>query len=191
MVRYRRTAGGWVVAGALPLSEWHTFNAVVGSAAGALTGLMFVATALMHGQRLPSMAIRLRSSFASPTIVHFTVVLAFAGILSMPRLPRATTGLILTISGGALVLYAIWVILNARRYREIYEPDLEDQFWHFTLPLLAYASIFAGGISYWLSMNGGMYAVAGGMVALLVIGIHNAWDSVTWQVFRRSQELSE
>ena len=173
-----------MVARALPLSEWHTFNAVLGSAAGALTGLMFVVTALMAGRRLPEGAERLRRSFATPTIVHFSVVLALAGILSMPRIGRNALGAILSVGAGLLSVYAIWVIVNARRFRGTYAPDLEDLAWHFVLPMVTYLTMLGAGIFYWSSHDDAIYAVAGGMVILLIIGIHNAWDSAVFQVFR-------
>jgi hypothetical protein len=166
----------------LALANWSNFYTIVGSSAGALTGLMFVAIALSQRVWSPDAA-RIMRMFATPTIVHFTVVLSLAGVQSFPGLNRTSLGITLLATATPLVVYVFWLFRKARE-QDIYQPDFEDWVWHFVFPGLAYLSILSGGALSWSSPNAGHYVVSGGMVALLIVGIHNAWDSAVWTVTR-------
>lgn len=159
------------------VSGWTNFYVIVSTAAGALTGLMFVVIALRREalSNAPRHGLR---SFATPTILHFSSVLGLAALLSMPRLARATVGWILVVVGGGLLGYMNFVIFNARRFD--YASDLEDTIFHFTLPPLAHAAIIVAGVLVWSRHPGGLYLVAAGLLTLLFVGIHNAWDSAVW-----------
>ena len=52
------------------------------------------------------------------------------------------------------------------------------------LPGVAYASTFIAVAAGWNSPNVSLYFVGGAMVALLLVGIHNAWDSAVFQLSR-------
>src|SRR5438067_13895476 len=66
------------------LNEWENFYVILGSSAGALIGLQFVAITLIadlparKGQEMAGAA------FATPTSIHFSVVLVLATVLSAP-----------------------------------------------------------------------------------------------------------
>src|SRR5262249_60657251 len=64
---------------ALPvLARWESFYVIVGSSAGALTGLQFVVIALgVETKAIKGPAIR---AFATPTIVHFCAILLMSAI---------------------------------------------------------------------------------------------------------------
>jgi hypothetical protein len=65
------------------LSAWESFYIIVGSSAGALTGLQFVMIALIaDSQRRSSLAEI--NAFGTPTVVHFCSALGVAAILSAP-----------------------------------------------------------------------------------------------------------
>ena len=172
------------------LAGWHDFFVIVGSSAGALTGLMFVVITLTQalGIRRPPQVRRVMRSFSTPTIVHFSVVLSMCAVLSMPRLTETAIGLFLMALSGSLLGYMSWVYANSRTHHEIYKPDIEDLVWHFSLPVLAYGTTFGAGAAAWSSPDVSLYMVGGSMVALLIIGIHNAWDSAVWQIIRSLEE---
>ncbi|MGZ4143103.1 MAG: hypothetical protein ACXVQY_11385 [Actinomycetota bacterium] len=165
------------------LAGWSNFYVIVGSSAGALTGLMFVVIALTR--ELQSATSHGRRAFATPTIVHFTTVLSLAGVLSMPGLARGAMGAILMMAGVGLLAYVGLIFRHGRRPGG-YEPDLEDLMFHFILPAVAYATILVAGASSWAAPSTSLYLVAGSMLGLLIIGIHNAWDSAVWMVTRDS-----
>jgi hypothetical protein len=173
-----------VLGAAPPLQDWQSFYVVVGGSAGALTGLMFVVIALRR-EGYTANAARAMRTFATPTIVHFTMTVALAALLSMPHLSRSGVSVILLAIGVPLLAYVAWLFRNARQI-EAYKYDLEDLVWHFCLPALAYASILVAGLITWSSPHTSLYIVAAGMLVLLVSGIHNAWDSAVWTIVRQS-----
>src|SRR6266700_7409303 len=66
-----------------PLSGWDSFFVIAGSSAAALTGLTFIVITLAgESGRVNPNGLKV---FITPTIVHFTVVLAFSAFLSMPH----------------------------------------------------------------------------------------------------------
>jgi hypothetical protein len=61
-----------------------------------------------------------------------------------------------------------------------YRADLEDWIWYTVLPFVAYGVILIGAIALWTLTVKALFAVGGGVVLLLLIGIRNAWDVVTF-----------
>src|SRR6266540_6142437 len=96
-----------------PFIAWETFYVIIGSSAGALTGLQFVVIALVAEtqQRTSSHTI---AAFGTPTIVHFCTVLLISAILSAPWSTLSSVGLLLGACGVAGLAYAVMVIRAAR-----------------------------------------------------------------------------
>jgi hypothetical protein len=162
------------------LAGWGNFYVIVGSAAGALTGLMFVVIALTPAQRRRNARYVLHV-FATPTIVHLSSVLLFAAVLSMPKHTTESMAATLMAISLGMLFYMRWIISRARR-QDVYTPDLEDRVWHFLLPAVAYVGLFAAGITAWWAPGGALYVVGASILLLLFVGIHNAWDSAVWSV---------
>jgi hypothetical protein len=53
------------------------------------------------------------------------------------------------------------------------------------LPLLAYAALLASGILLRRDAVPSLFAIGGSALLLLFVGIHNAWDSVTYIAIER------
>jgi hypothetical protein len=71
----------------VPLHAWDTFYVIVGSAAAALTGLQFVAMALISDVRRRDAAAtegETIGAFSTPTVGHFAAVLVIAAIMTSP-----------------------------------------------------------------------------------------------------------
>src|SRR4051812_15543985 len=129
-----------VEGGALsPLTQWESFYVIVGSSAGALTGLQFVVIALIAEAEAASSMQEVRA-FGTPTVVHFCAVLFISAVLSAPWHSLIGPGLVLNACGVAGIMYAIMVIRHARRQTG-YLPDAEDWFWYSALPLAGYVSL--------------------------------------------------
>src|SRR5690242_19125575 len=90
-----------------PLSGWENFYVIVGSSAGALTGLMFVVITLVAGNvsRLPEGGGEL-AAYGTPNVVHFCAVLFLAAMLAAPWESLHVVGVLLVISGIAGASYA-------------------------------------------------------------------------------------
>jgi len=61
-----------------------------------------------------------------------------------------------------------------------YVPVSEDWIWNAILPALAYGALFGVAFSIWIAPQQSMYGVAAVCVALVFVGIHNAWDIAVW-----------
>src|ERR1041385_5221466 len=96
------------------LAAWESFYVIVGSSAGALTGLQFVVMALIAESRTRSSS-REGAGFWSPTSVHFCAALLLPAILSAPWPALTFAGIAVGACGAAGVLYVCLVIRRARR----------------------------------------------------------------------------
>jgi hypothetical protein len=168
-----------------PFSAWQTFYEIVGSSAAALTGLQFIAIALVTDRPKPGVDGTI-AAFGTPTIVHFGSVLLLSTILSAPW-PRVGAPLFLSGLGGATGF--CYVIVVARRTREQtgYQPVLEDWLCHVVLPAVAYGGVAVAAVAARGHIDRALFGIAAAALLLLFIGIHNAWDTVTYLVTMRGQ----
>jgi uncharacterized membrane protein HdeD (DUF308 family) len=169
-----------------PLEAWHDFYVIVGSSAGGLTGLQFVVMALIADSPLKTNALT-ADAFSTPTIVHFGVVLLLSGILTAPWSGMAAPTALCGACGIIGVVYSIVVSRRLRR-QDQYQPVFEDWLFHVLLPVAAYAILAASmyiGRSY---IREALFGVATAALLLLFIGVHNAWDSVTYLVITGKQQ---
>lgn len=164
----------------MPLDPWANFYVVVGSSAGALTGLQFVVMALVAEAR-PDTSGNEIGAFGTPTIVHFCAVLLVSAILSAPWPSLASAGVAVFFAGSWGVAYGIIVLRRALGPIN-YQPGFEDWIWFSALPLVANAAIVAGAAFLPTRPTGGLFTIAAASLLLLFVGIHNAWDSVTYIV---------
>jgi len=169
------------------LSPWSNFYIMTGSAAAALTGLMFVVITLVSGTERLQKAPDGISTFSTPTVVHFCAVLLVSAILSAPWHSLVYPATILGLVGLYGVVYVSRVTSRAKRLRA-YRPDLEDWAWYTVLPLVAYGVILASAIVLSAISAEALFGLAGGVVLLTFIGIRNAWDIVTYIAIGSSHE---
>ena len=180
------------VAVLLPLDTWQNFYVIVGTAAATLTGLMFVVVTLIAQIQIsspsPSFS-RARGHvtvFTTSNVFHFGAVLLAAGILSAPWQALWPAGLLLGLAGLAGVTYML-IVLWLARHRLSYQPVLSDWLWYTVLPLVSYAALVVAAIVLPSQPVPALFVIAAVTMLLLFIGIHNAWDAVTYTAFERSQ----
>jgi len=172
---------------ALPFSPWESFYVIVGSAAAALTGLQFVVIVL--GAEISVFSESALRSFGTPTIMHLCAALLTSAVLSAPWTGALGAAICLAVLGVAGLLYTVVILLHARRQTD-YLPVVEDWLWHFILPGFAYAIFLASGIALVPCPSTALFVLGGAVLLLLFIGIHNAWDSVTYMAVKRSRRDS-
>ncbi len=168
------------------LSNWQNFYMIIGTAAATLTGLMFVVTTLMAGIETHVSTLSAgTSAFHTPTVVHFCAVLLIAGILSAPWQAFSSVSLLLGLLGLGMVLYLILVM---RRMRQVphYPTPLKDWLWYLVFPLTAYVVLIVAALALPSNPALALYIISAAMVVLLFLGIHNAWDLVTYLAIERS-----
>ena len=161
-----------------PLAAWESFYVIVGSSGAALTGLQFVVIALIPTSQLVG-STREIEAFGTPTIVHFCSVLLLSAILSAPWHSLSNAALALGACSIAGISYSLVIIRRARRQTG-YRPVFEDWLFFAVLPLLAHALLFIAALLLASFPRRTLFLIAAISLLLLFIGIHNAWDSVTY-----------
>jgi hypothetical protein len=167
------------------LGAWESFYVIVGSASAALTGLMFVVVTLI-AERAGTRSVEASGAFATPTVVHFCAALLIAAILSAPWPALWNAGLFLGMCGLAGVIYSLVIAWRARK-QTAYQPVLEDWLWHTIFPFIAYAALLVGAMMLEGNPTPMLFVIGAATVLFLFIGIHNAWDTVTYVAFTDSQ----
>lgn len=165
------------------LTRWVNFYVMVGSSAAALTGLQFVVLALIDEIRPRNVAEGV-DAFSTPTVVYFSTVLLLSAILCAPWDGLPAVAALTAACGAAGVVYAVIVTRRALR-QTMYRLVLEDWLWHITFPLAAHAMLLAAGLALVWHPTGALFMIAAAAVFLLFIGLHNAWDSVTYMMTQR------
>lgn len=176
-----------VVPGAL--AGWESYYVIVGSSAAALTGLQFVVMALVADVSMRASEDQI-NAFGTPSIVHFCIALLTSATLSAPWRNLGSAAVVLGIVGLAGLFYAVVVIRRARR-QVGYQPVFEDWLWHAALPIVAYGVLAGGAAGITRREHESLFVVAASTLLLVFIGIHNAWDTVTWLVVRNKAERAE
>jgi hypothetical protein len=160
------------------LIVWDNFYVIVGSASAGLTGLMFIVITLLAGTRRRGSS-EATASFSTPTVVHFCIALLVAALLSAPWQALAPPSLLLGLTGLAGVAYSV-VVLRRTRRQTAYTPVLEDWLFHVILPLVAYAALIVAALLLPGAATLALYGIGAVTLLLLFVGIHNAWDNVTY-----------
>src|SRR5689334_14584179 len=168
-----------------PFAAWESFYVIVGSSAAVLIGLQFVVITLSSEINVPGGGSAV-GAFGTPTIVHFCAALLMAAVLSAPWPGLSGAAIVLGVCAVAGLAYALIVVGRTRR-QTAYVPVLEDWIWHSVLPLIAYAGLLLAAVLLQISPAPSLFVIGGIALLLLFVGIHNAWDAVTYIASQRQQ----
>src|SRR2546428_10708427 len=125
---------------------WENFYVIVGSSAGALIGLQFVVITLIASRPISQVEAQAGSAFATPSVVHFGLVLLLSAIASAPwdeiTVVAVLWGL-LGLGGGT------YVVIAARRVRQqnAYRPVFAGWGFYGPLPVSALAARSGAGVT--------------------------------------------
>jgi hypothetical protein len=174
------------------LTEWTNFYVIIGSSAGALIGLLFVIITLISNTPIMRDPVEAGGAFATPSVVHFSVVLLLAAIASAPWRGIGYAAVLWGLVGLCGTAYAI-IVARRMRVQTTYKPVFEDWLFHVGLPSLGYVALDVSACCAHAHARVALFLVAAAALLLLFIGIHNAWDAVTYHVFvlRRKQLEAE
>jgi hypothetical protein len=164
------------------LSGWENFYVIVGSSAGALIGLQFVVLTLIASRPVGAGTAQAGHAFATPNIVHFGAVLLLAGILSAPWQAITPAAVLWGLLGLSGIVYAA-VVGSRMRRQAAYKPVFEDWLFHLLLPLAVYATLAVTAFAAHWYLRDALFGIGAAALLLLFVGIHNAWDAVTYHIF--------
>jgi hypothetical protein len=75
-------------------------------------------------------------------------------------------------------------------HQRAYEPVWQDWLWYTVLPCVSYAALAAAALVR-MANTVSLFLIGASALALLLIGIHNAWDTVTHVVITGSEATGE
>ena len=161
---------------------WQNFSVIAGAYGGALITTQFVVMALVADMPRTGAQAQAGHAFATPTIIHFGAVLMLSAALSAPWHSIGGAAVLWGLMGLGGVAYAI-IVARRQRVQTAYQPVFEDWLFHAVLPFAAYATLSASACAARAHPTECLFGVATAALLLLFIGIHNAWDAVTYHVF--------
>jgi hypothetical protein len=160
-----------------PIASWQNFYVILGSSAGALTGLQFVVMTLVMQTRAARNVRDIRA-FATPTVIHFCTALLISALMAAPWQTLASLGICVGACGVAGIAYSLRIIWHARK--AAYQPDLEDWAWYVVVPLLGHLALVGAGILMWWNAAWSLLMIAATALVFLFLGVHNSWDTITF-----------
>ena len=166
------------------LSAWSNFYVMVGSSAAALTGLMFVVITLVSGSGRRVGNGNGIAAFSTPIVMHFTAVLLVSAVLIAPWGSLLRVGVVVALVGLCGLAYILRAAHRTWRLTA-YRADFEDWVWFTILPVVAYGAIIASAIVLRAVPVQALFGLAGSVILLIVIGIRDAWDIVTYLAVQR------
>jgi hypothetical protein len=159
------------------LAAWDSFYVIVGSSGAALIGVQFVVITLIATMRRRPTAEPI-SAFATPTVVHLGGALLVSALMNAPWPSLVPTSVALAMCGLGGLGYGAVVVRRAR-HQTHYRPVWGDWFWYAISPCGAYAGLAMAAPLLNAATQLALFLIGGAALGLLLIGIHNAWDSVT------------
>lgn len=172
------------------LAPWDSFYVVVGSAAGALIGLQFVVLTLIAGRPNIIQSEEAGAAFATPTIIHFGAALLLSALLLVPWRTITALAILWGVLGFVGAIYEIKVARHIRA-QGAYHPEFQDWLFYCALPFAAYVTLAASACAARSHLRGALFGVATSALILLFVGIHNAWDSVSYHVFSHKPNVGD
>lgn len=158
---------------------WHDYYILIGTAAGALIGAMFVVASIGSGFLTQQHAPQIRR-YMTPTVVHLASVLFAAAVATVPALGWQFLAVVFGAGGAAGMAYSAIVGWQVARSRV----EWVDQLWYALIPLVGYAVVVAAALTLVLRAVPNFAALAVGVALLLVAGIRNAWDMIVFFIAR-------
>jgi hypothetical protein len=163
------------------LAEWRDFYVMIGTASGAMIGATFIVATLTANLEKRTLGMQ---GFITPSAVHLGSVLVGSAILTAPTLTPVSLAILL---GAGGVGGAIYSIIAAMRIWHM-QLDADDRVFYIILPIVAYATMATAAIMACTHDEPTFETLAVALVALLVIGMRNAWDMASFVIMRGQGE---
>ena len=168
------------------LSSWQSFYSFAGGAAATLTGLLFVVVSL--GVDLPAAHPEEDVAlFLTPGILHFGAVLVVAALCLSPIRQSGALGLLLLLVSVAGLTNTGVTTVRLLRSSRPQALSFTAVVWRVGWPALTFGTLALGGLTVALTSSpASLSIVAVVTMALLVLGIRNAW-AVVVELARRHE----
>ncbi len=165
--------------------DWDSFYVIIGSAAAALIGLLFIVVTLTASfdRKRVMQAIDI---YTTPVAVHFALILTICAIAMVPRLPHfaaaALIGLCAVVGFSSAVRSCIGIREGIPGGDE--SPHWSDFWLYGVVPAFLYLCLVGAAIGLLMRAAWAPLTTAAAVLTLLLAAIRNAWDLVTFMAPR-------
>lgn len=160
---------------------WGEFFLMVGSAAAVLIGLIFVVVTLMNDK--PRSTVLTGSElYMGPIVLNMSLVLVLSAAALVPHIAPREYAVIAAICAawGFWRAAHSWIGIGQLSRSGSIEVHWTDRWYYGVVPIAIYLALAAVAAGIWVDEAWGRAGIAATITALLVIGIRNEWDLVTW-----------
>ena len=168
------------------LNGWGNFYFLLGSAAAALIGLMFIVTTLTRSMDLEA-AMRGQRMFMTPTVFNFATVLAMSATALAPTLTPLAHEIALGVGAACGLFYALLTARHLLMAKDQKPPHWTDPWYYGWLHLILYLALAGSVVATAFARDWGCDAMALCLLLILLLSIRNAWDLVTWMAPRANR----
>jgi hypothetical protein len=159
--------------------DWSDFYLLVGSAAAALIGLLFVVASLTSGLERSTVQ-RGARLYLTPIIFHLAALVVLSAVAMMPEVPRPAAASVAGAAAAAGLLYAIMVVRGILGPTHEESPHWTDKWFYGVAPGALYLLLGLVSAGMWLGADWPPMGQAAIALVLLLVAIRNAWDLATW-----------
>jgi hypothetical protein len=161
------------------IEGWEDYFLLVGSAAAALIGLLFVVVTLTAGRELGAIE-RGQKLYMTPIVFSLGAIVLLSGIAMAPVATTALFAAVSAIIGLVGLTAQCRITIGLRKVA----PDSTmtfDVIWYGAVPAVAYAAQLV--LAALLLIRPGLWTLTASSAMVMVqllVAIHNAWDLVTY-----------
>jgi hypothetical protein len=162
-----------------PLEKWHDFFMLVGTAAGTLVGLTFVAASIGAGLFMKGFT-DVMKAFIAPTIIHFSAVLFVCFVVVAPSLSSVELAAFCGVIALAGIGYSCSTLFRiSSRYSAA--TTFMDRLWYPLIPAAGYLILAIAVLEPLIRSSSVRPAWIAIAVSILILaGIRNAWAITSW-----------
>ena len=159
---------------------WDGYFTLLGTAAAGLVGLLFVVVTLTAGHDRAKVT-RGQSLYMTPTMLEFAVVLAVSAMTLAPGIAAPMVAALLAVAALSGLVNTGWACVGIWAMRKSPDPPHWTDFWMYgATPTIVYVALVIVGAFFALAAPWATHALAVVLLTLLLVGVRNAWDLVTW-----------
>ena len=163
------------------LAGWENFYVIVGSSAGALIGLQFVVITLIADMPIARADAQAGGAFSTPSVVHFGVVLFLSAVVCAPWSVLTPVAVLWGLLGLFGIAYSV-IVTPATANSNCLQAGARRLALSCSVTTCSIRGACRIGLRGSLHARLALFVIAAAALLLLFIGIHNAWDTVTYHV---------